>query len=56
MSIISFSYGYCIRKFPLSGGEFVYADASFGKTHAFFCGWMIPLGESPIETRGLSAK
>ncbi len=44
MSIISFSYGYCIRKFPLSGGEFVYADASFGKTHAFFCGWMIVLG------------
>jgi amino acid transporter len=44
MSIISFSYGYCIKKFPLSGGEFVYADASFGKTHAFICGWMIVLG------------
>ena len=44
MSIISFSYGYCIKKFPLSGGEFVYADASFGKMHAFICGWMIVLG------------
>ena len=44
MSIISFSYGYCIKKYPLSGGEFVYADASFGKTHAFICGWMIVLG------------
>lgn len=44
MSIISISYGYCIKKFPLSGGEFVYADASFGKTHAFICGWMIVLG------------
>jgi amino acid transporter len=44
MSIISVSYGYCIKKFPLSGGEFVYADASFGKTHAFICGWMIVLG------------
>ena len=44
MSIISISYGYCIKKFPLSGGEFVYADASFGKMHAFICGWMIVLG------------
>ena len=44
MAIISFSYGYCIRKFPLSGGEFIYADASFGKVHAFACGWMLILG------------
>ncbi len=29
MAIISLSYGYCIKKYPLSGGEFVYADASF---------------------------
>ena len=44
MSVVSISYGYCIKKFPLSGGEFVYADASFGKKHAFICGWMIVLG------------
>ena len=44
MSVIAFSYGYCIQKYPLSGGEFVYADASFGKKHAFACGWMIVLG------------
>ncbi len=44
MSIIAVSYGYCIKKYPLSGGEFVYADASFGKRHAFICGWMIVLG------------
>lgn len=44
MAIISVSYGYCIKKYPLSGGEFVYADASFGKKHAFACGWMIVLG------------
>ena len=44
MSIIAFSYGYCIKKYPLAGGEFVYADASFGKKHAFACGWMIILG------------
>lgn len=44
MAVISLSYGYCIKKYPLSGGEFVYADASFGKKHAFACGWMIVLG------------
>ena len=44
MSIISFSYGYCIKRYPLSGGEFVYADASFGKVHAFSCGWFLVLG------------
>ena len=44
MAIISLSYGYCIKKYPLSGGEFVYADASFGKKHAFACGWMLVLG------------
>lgn len=44
MSVIAFSYGYCIKKYPLSGGEFVYADASFGKKHAFACGWLIILG------------
>lgn len=44
MAVISVSYGYCIRKFPLSGGEFIYADASFGKVHAFICGWMLVLG------------
>ena len=41
--IISISYAYLIPKFPLSGGEFVYADAAFGKNHAFICGWMIIL-------------
>lgn len=44
MTVIAFSYGYCIKKYPLSGGEFVYTDASFGKKHAFACGWMIILG------------
>lgn len=43
MCIICISYGYMIRKFPLSGGEFVYADAAFGKKHAFICGWFIVL-------------
>lgn len=44
MAVISVSYGYCIRKFPLSGGEFIFSDAAFGKIHAFICGWMLVLG------------
>ena len=27
----------------MSGGEFVYADTAFGKTHAFLCGWFISI-------------
>ena len=41
--IISMSYGYLIRKYPVSGGEFIYAGTAFGKTHAFLCGWFLVL-------------
>ncbi|MDO4280402.1 MAG: APC family permease [Peptococcaceae bacterium] len=41
--VISFSYSYLISKFPVAGGEFVYADTAFGKTHAFLCGWFIAI-------------
>ena len=41
--IISFSYSYLIRKFPVAGGEFVYAYAAFGKLPAFICGWFIAI-------------
>lgn len=41
--VISLSYGYLIRHYPVSGGEFVYAKSAFGKTHAFICGWFIVL-------------
>lgn len=41
--IISFSYSYLISKFPVAGGEFVYANVAFGKTHAFLCGWFISI-------------
>lgn len=41
--VISLSYGYLIRRYPVSGGEFVYAKSAFGKTHAFICGWFIVL-------------
>ena len=41
--LISLSYGYLIQKFPVSGGEFVYADSAFGKVHGFICGWALIL-------------
>lgn len=41
--IISLSYGYLIRKYPLSGGEFVYTKMTLGKGHAFVCGWAMIL-------------
>ena len=41
--VISLSYGYLIQKFPVSGGEFVYADSAFGKVHGFICGWALIL-------------
>ena len=41
--LISLSYGYLIQRFPVSGGEFVYADSAFGKIHGFICGWALIL-------------
>lgn len=41
--LISLSYGYLIQKYPVSGGEFVYADSAFGKIHGFICGWALIL-------------
>lgn len=32
-----------IRKYPLSGGEYIYVKNTFGNTHAYICGWMIVL-------------
>lgn len=37
--VIALSYGYLIRKFPVSGGEFIYTKEAFGKRNAFVCGW-----------------
>lgn len=41
--VISMSYGYMIRTYPLAGGEYVYANRTFGKKHAFFCMWFLVL-------------
>lgn len=41
--VIAISYGYLIRTFPLSGGEFVYTKETIGKRNAFVCGWAMIL-------------
>src|SRR5690625_5684504 len=35
MMLIAVSYGFLIKSYPVSGGEFAYAFISLGRTHAF---------------------
>ena len=43
MLIISYNYSYMIKKFPLTGGEFIYAKMAFGEHHGFVCAWFLSL-------------
>ncbi|MDN6160763.1 MAG: APC family permease, partial [Staphylococcus equorum] len=43
MIIISHSYGYMVKKYPVAGGEFAYAFKGFGRTHAFIAAWFLGL-------------
>ncbi len=43
MMVVSLSYSYLIGKFPVSGGEYVFVTAAFGKKAAYVCGWFIIL-------------
>ena len=43
MLIISYNYSYMIRKFPMTGGEFIYAKMAFGVNHGFLCAWFLSL-------------
>ena len=43
MLIISYNYSYMIHKFPLTGGEFIYAKMAFGEHHGFLCAWFLSL-------------
>ena len=43
MLIISYNYSYMIKKFPLTGGEFIYAKQAFGGLHGFVCAWFLSL-------------
>ena len=43
MLIIAYNYSYMIKKFPMTGGEFIYAKMAFGETHGFLCAWFLSL-------------
>lgn len=55
MVVIAVSYGFLIRSFPVSGGEFAYALAGFGRRHAFLCSWFLTLGYVCIVALNASA-
>ncbi|WP_284141094.1 MULTISPECIES: APC family permease [unclassified Virgibacillus] len=55
MMLIAVSYGFLIKSFPVSGGEFAYSFISLGRTHAFICGWFLTLGYICIVALNASA-
>src|SRR5699024_4126990 len=55
MTLIAFSYGFLIQKYPVSGGEFAYAFISLGRNHAFISGWFLTLGYICIVALNASA-
>ncbi|MBM7599387.1 amino acid transporter [Virgibacillus halotolerans] len=55
MIIIGVSYGFLVKKLPVSGGEFAYAYYGLGRYHAFFCGWFLTLGYMSIVALNASA-
>lgn len=55
MCVIAVSYGFLIRTFPVSGGEYAYAYTAFGRLHAYICGWFLTLGYMSIVALNASA-
>lgn len=55
MMLIAVSYGFLIKKYPVSGGEFAYTFLSLGRTHAFISGWFLTLGYICIVALNASA-
>lgn len=56
MIIIAFNYNFMINKYPVSGGEFAYAQAAFGNNNAFICSWFLGLSYLaivPLNATGL---
>lgn len=55
MCLIAVSYGFLIRTFPVSGGEYAYAYTAFGRLNAYICGWFLTLGYMSIVALNASA-
>ena len=43
MIVIALNYSFMINRYPVAGGEFVYANHCFGRKHAFVCSWFLGL-------------
>lgn len=43
MIIIALNYGYMIEKYPVAGGEYTFSKNTFGRKHAYLCGWFLGL-------------
>ena len=43
MITIALNYGYMIQKYPVAGGEYTFTKNSFGRRHAYICGWFLGL-------------
>lgn len=55
MMVIAVSYGFLIKHFPVSGGEFAYAFLGFNRNHAYIAGWFLVLGYLCIVALNASA-
>lgn len=55
MCLIAVSYGFLIRTFPVSGGEYAYTYTEFGRLNAYICGWFLTLGYISIVALNASA-
>lgn len=43
MVVIALNYSFMINKFPVAGGEYIYAKEAFGVRNAFVCSWFLGL-------------
>ena len=43
MITIAMNYGYMIQKYPIAGGEYTFTQKTFGRKHAYLCGWFLGL-------------
>lgn len=55
MIVISFNYGYMIRRYSAAGGEYIYAFKAFGRGHAFLCAWFLGLSYLTIVPANATA-
>ena len=43
MIIIAMNYGYMVQKYPVAGGEYTFTKNTYGRRHAYVCGWFLGL-------------